>query len=298
MIGSLAKHLSCGALVLTGLLLGACPSSAYADEPGAMSTADARVMAFRFARALESQGLPSEATHEYLAVLWLSGGRRDSLSLQAAEGVARSYAISGRFQETLQWGRNPSIAKWEPCERAGVDLEVARAMIRLGSTKDALQQAERLAKACPTNPAMSSAAGYLAGVARFRLGDWRSARNQFEALARDSVLGTEAARNLEVLNEAERFPLKSPRTAAWLGIVPGAGYWYAGFPKTAISALIVNALFAQATREAFRRDQDTLGWFMGVFTLSWYSGSIYGSAGSAVRYNAYHQDRFFDRIDY
>lgn len=257
-----------------------------------------REAAFRFARALEAQGLPAEATHEYLAVIWLSGNVRDSLCLEAAEGVARSYATAGRFREAVQWGRNPVMANWPHCDRSGVDIEVARSMLSLGAARDARQQAELVLEGCPSPGPRRSEATYLAGVASFRLGDWPAARSRFADLQGDPLRGRDAALNLNVLGEAESFAVKSPTTAAWLGVIPGAGYWYAGFPKTAISALIVNALFAQATREAFRRDQNTLGWFMGVFTLSWYSGSIYGSAGSATRYNSYHQDRFYDRIDY
>ena len=83
-----------------------------------------------------------------------------------------------------------------------------------------------------------------------------------------------------------------------MGVFPGGGYFYSGFRQTGISALIVNLVFAEAAREAFRHDQPTLGGFLTAFGASWYAGSIYGSGKTAERYNDDYRDRFVERFAY
>jgi hypothetical protein len=101
-----------------------------------------------------------------------------------------------------------------------------------------------------------------------------------------------------IAEEARDGPWKRPGLAAALGIVPGLGYLYTGHTQTAIASLIVNGVFVGATWQAFREDQDVLGGFLAVFSLSWYAGNIYGAAHSADRANSHLQQRYWERLRY
>ncbi|MEY4004245.1 MAG: hypothetical protein RLZZ221_341 [Verrucomicrobiota bacterium] len=253
-----------------------------------------------FARHLESIGQPAAAAQEYLRSLWLGGDLDDSLGVQAAEGIARAYFMAGEYEATIRWSRNPALSDWSTCSRLGIEWMAARASLRMSAAPQALDILTSQAADSCTNLSTEDRARwtYLQAVAYAHHRDWDSALQRFSAVPSAAVTGASAQQGARIAQEALAFEPKSPNRASWLGIVPGAGYIYAGFPKSGISALIVNAVFAQATREAFRHDQNTLGWFMGVLTASWYVGSIYGSGASANRYNEYHQDAFLKRLSY
>jgi hypothetical protein len=79
---------------------------------------------------------------------------------------------------------------------------------------------------------------------------------------------------------------KRPMLASFLsGALPGAGQLYAGQPREAASALLVNAaLFAGLGYAASQENWATVG-VLGFFGLGFYSGNIYGAADAAVRHN-------------
>lgn len=241
--------------------------------------------------------MPQEATHEYLRCLWLGDGAPDSLGRFAAEGVARTYLTSGRFDEALHWPRSGYITNWTPCARFPIELMSVRASLRLGRPAFAAQQLRDIAPTpdCRTD---RDTYFYLRGIASANELRWSDALVDFANIPDSSALLTELQRAKALAEQGARLRSKSPSLAAWLGVVPGAGYWYAGFPKSAFSALIVNAIFVQSTREAFHRDQNTLGGFLAVFSASWYAGSVYGSHASTQKYNAYHQQQILQQFEY
>lgn len=82
------------------------------------------------------------------------------------------------------------------------------------------------------------------------------------------------------------FQMKSPTKAQTLqAIVPGAGYWYVGLKKSAITSFVINALFIAATAELAHRGY----WAPALITLSletgWYFGGINGAGLAANEYN-------------
>ncbi|MBU1319434.1 MAG: hypothetical protein KKH67_09605, partial [candidate division Zixibacteria bacterium] len=83
----------------------------------------------------------------------------------------------------------------------------------------------------------------------------------------------------------KNLPYKSPTFAGMLAAIPGLGYLYDGYPKTALSSFIVNGLFFWGTYQAFDNRDYGLGALMGIFSFGWYTGNIYGSVISASRRN-------------
>lgn len=79
---------------------------------------------------------------------------------------------------------------------------------------------------------------------------------------------------------------KSPEKARFLNaVLPGAGYYYVGQTKTAITAFIVNALFIYAAYEFFDRGYVAAGIITTSFEMGWYFGGINGAGLAANEIN-------------
>lgn len=79
---------------------------------------------------------------------------------------------------------------------------------------------------------------------------------------------------------------KRPGVASFLsGALPGAGQLYAGQPREAASAFLVNALFFTGMAYAAREEAWPAFGVLAFFGLGFYSGNIYGAADAALRHN-------------
>lgn len=83
--------------------------------------------------------------------------------------------------------------------------------------------------------------------------------------------------------EAER---KSVSKAQMLNaVLPGAGYFYVGQKKSALTALLINSLFIAASYEFFHHGYVAAGIITAGFEAGWYFGGIYGAGEEARYYN-------------
>lgn len=79
---------------------------------------------------------------------------------------------------------------------------------------------------------------------------------------------------------------KSPDKARRLNMVlPGAGYYYVGQHKTAVTAFLINALFILASYECFRHGYPAAGIITASLESGWYLGGINGAGIAAQEYN-------------
>lgn len=78
---------------------------------------------------------------------------------------------------------------------------------------------------------------------------------------------------------------KSMVVGGLLGLVPGLGYAYSGEYANALRSLILNALCIWGTVEFADREQWGGVAVVGFAGVTFYSGSIYGGADAAARYN-------------
>jgi len=78
---------------------------------------------------------------------------------------------------------------------------------------------------------------------------------------------------------------KSPVIGGLLGLVPGLGYAYSGEYANALRSLIMNGLCIWGLVEFADREQWGGVAVVGFAGITFYSGSIYGGADAAVRYN-------------
>lgn len=73
-------------------------------------------------------------------------------------------------------------------------------------------------------------------------------------------------------------------------ILPGAGYFYVGQKKTALTSFIINALFIAASYQLFERGYIPAAIITTSLELGWYFGGINGAGLAAKEYN----DRLYE----
>lgn len=79
---------------------------------------------------------------------------------------------------------------------------------------------------------------------------------------------------------------KSPRTARISNaIVPGAGYWYVGQKKSAVTSFLINTLFTAAAYQFFHQGYPAAGAIVASMEMGWYLGGIHGAGLEAEYYN-------------
>lgn len=79
---------------------------------------------------------------------------------------------------------------------------------------------------------------------------------------------------------------KSPRKARLLNaILPGAGYYYVGQRRSALTSFIINALFTAASYQFFHRGYIAAGAITTSLEMGWYFGGINGAGIEAQEFN-------------
>ena len=90
---------------------------------------------------------------------------------------------------------------------------------------------------------------------------------------------------------------KSPRIGGLLGLVPGLGYAYSGEYANALRSLMLNGIFLFAMADTAADDEWGAFTAAAFFELTWYTGSVYGGADAAHRYNRDRLQDCVERID-
>lgn len=79
---------------------------------------------------------------------------------------------------------------------------------------------------------------------------------------------------------------KSPKKARLLNaVLPGAGYYYVGQTRSAMTSFIINALFTAAAYQFFRNGYPAAGAITASIEAGWYLGGINGAGIEAQEFN-------------
>lgn len=79
---------------------------------------------------------------------------------------------------------------------------------------------------------------------------------------------------------------KSPKKARILNaVLPGAGYYYVGQRRSAMTSFIINTLFTAAAYQFFRRGYPAAGAITASLEMGWYVGGINGAGIEAHEFN-------------
>ncbi len=202
-------------------------------------------------------------------------------------------------------------------------LHAAHAYLQAGQSNDAeamLQQAEQRIHAHPALPVLHAEAAVLQNDLQAALYFLDAipiqtnstlaafaARRSAELLlrsgktvdAQDRLARSpfDEAQSLLALDAYAFAPKKSPAVGGWLGLIPGAGYWYSGEIANGFRSLLLNSLFIFGMAQTAQDDQWGAFAVISFFELTWYSGSIYGGVDAAHRYNRNQLEKCVDQLN-
>jgi len=142
-------------------------------------------------------------------------------------------------------------------------------------------------------PELQDEARHRLGLSLMRLNKWDEASEAFSAVSKTPSFASLSHSAAKVSPHGKNLPQWSPRTAALLSIpIPGLGYAYARQPRSAVAAFVTNALFIWGTVSAAKKGATGVAMVMGLFSLGWYGGGIYGSGAAAARASQNVKDKF------
>jgi tetratricopeptide (TPR) repeat protein len=168
-------------------------------------------------------------------------------------------------------------------------LLIAEAYLRTDASQQALTTLQNLALETRT-PRIRAEAYYRMGWIYLSSHAWDRAIQSFEKIEPAYQDRYQLAQLRQGIERARATPLKNPQMAGLLAALPGAGYLYLGRYRDALIAFVLNGACMYGTYEAFNNDLNALGGILAVASLTFYSGSIYGSISGAHKYNdAAHQ---------
>jgi len=230
--------------------------------------------ALRLAEELAEAGNHAAAALEY---------RREAMSAPSpvVKGslywmASYEYSLAGRFEQADRMAGE--------VEDTTAELDAEVYLLRAHTSRlrrrprEAVFYLESLTQPDQPDPVRQVASRQLA-VTRLQLEDYKGARS---ALREINITGGEA---LDAIANYESGKDKSPVVGGLLGLVPGLGYAHSGEYGNALRSLIMNGLCIWGIVEFAEREQWGGVAVTGFAGITFYSGSIYGGADAAVRYN-------------
>ena len=214
------------------------------------------------------------AISSYKRALILMPKNQYSLRLQAEYSLAYCYYLGRRypeFLETVEFGPLMNVPETFPPFR---DLAVM--------LFDAYEQTEQKERACRIHKMMQTVdpatADQLSLYSNLKAGNLSCAMPQITSnTCSDTMLPY-----LSVYQAGKKSVSKAQLLNA---VLPGAGYYYVGQQKSAVTSFLLNALFIAATVQFAERGYVPAAIITGSFELGWYVGGINGAGLAAKEYN-------------
>jgi len=249
---------------------------------------------FNFADELHKNGEYYRAITEYQRyIFYYPGGYRSN---QACIQVSRCLLEGGKPFEAVEWGKKarPQIPKGR--YSAELNLLTGRGYLLLDNYKEARTVLAEGIQDADTIPDFADEGRFLVGISYIYEEQWGGASKAFSSVSPSSPFYERANKYSTEAKTGVNLHFKNTTLATTLSIVPGLGYLYSGERGTAMASFIVNGLFGWGTYEAFRKKEYGIGVVIGLFSLGWYTGNIYGGSASAARYNDRIKKDFKDKF--
>lgn len=236
------------------------------------------------------------AIGEYRRYLYLTRGQ-GSAAARVAMAIGEAYLRGGQLDAAASQYESVAEHATDPLLRSMALLSAGRAAL---INEKPMLAAARLAEARSTAvdmPEIINEATFLLGWARFARKDWNGARAAFYNAANSTgPRAAVAATLVKRLDERGDFSRKDPLVAGALSLIPGVGHMYLGMWNVGIAALTWNALFAFATGWSIATGQWGVAAVLGVFEMSWFSGTMFGALNGAMRYNHDVEQNWIDEV--
>lgn len=187
--------------------------------------------------------------------------------LQIEYSILECYYFGGKYQEVIETFEKSHLMNVKPDFQAFTQL--------LTILYDSYDQLGLHDKACRILKVIEKGNGELA----LRL-------NKYKAIKEADFIALNSMDLKEEFLIPYELETKSVRKAKLLNaILPGAGYYYIGQKKSAITAFIVNSLFTLASYQFFQKGYIAAGAITASFEAGWYLGAINGAGLEASEYN-------------
>lgn len=244
-----------------------------------------------FASFLMQEGEYYRAITEFNRVLYLSGTDDQESRSAAILGVGQALHAGRQYERAGEW-------LWQHLEALSAAGRLADGVALMSRSFLDGNAGSRLLVLTGEQTFPAQEVSLYRSLALANIGRWEDAYAGFRDISEQSQYGSLASFDADMAHRAVNATWKSPKLAGWLGIIPGLGYAYADHKQTAAASFIVNTVFWIATYQAFRTDQNVLGGLLTAFSVSWYSGNIYGSVQAAKRYNTRLQNELWSTLRY
>jgi predicted negative regulator of RcsB-dependent stress response len=268
------------------ILVQAGQSALAADDPAEKS--------LKFAEALFSEHDYYRAITEYKRFLFFNPDSARAAWVRLR--IGQSYLAGGKFDAARHVFNQLANSAPEARLKSWAMFAKARALYLQDRYAQADQILDDMLKMDISNELRGNIY-YLTGCTQVKAATFKDARLAFEKVAGGHGLAQPAAWLSKKMVEADDLPSKSPALAGILSLIPGLGHVYLGEYSIAITAFVWNGLFGYATYDAFRRKNYGIGAVLATMELLWYSGTIYGAASGAERFNRDARLNFLDELE-
>ncbi len=235
---------------------------------------------YEFAFSLQSDGLFNDAIKEYKR--FLSYYPKAELKQKACLNLFDCYYLKDDFIAALSWGGYLLENDDEIDKNDQLMYNMCLASLNLSNYPKARYYSNMISS---TFNNYDQKAKMITGLSYVYQQNWVEAANEFNKVDSASPYHANALECSKLSWQGEKLSYKNPSLAGIMAIIPGLGYLYDGYPKTAFSSLLINSLFLWGTYAAFDDENYGLGAVLGIFSFGWYTGNIYGSIVSAKRMN-------------
>ena len=137
---------------------------------------------------------------------------------------------------------------------------------------------------------------YKQGWIYLEMDEWEKAQASFGAITPKNKDAYRLKQLSHDINKRQSLKGKSPTTAGWLAVIPGAGHLYCERYRDALIAFLLNGAMIYAAYEAFDHENEGLGGLICFFEAGLYSGNIYSAVNSAHKYNRKQKRDFFQYL--
>jgi tetratricopeptide (TPR) repeat protein len=132
---------------------------------------------------------------------------------------------------------------------------------------------------------------YYLGWLYLEIGSFKEAQSAFALISKNKT-DFQTEKLNERIADSESIRRKSPVTAGFLSMFPGAGYLYCNRYRDAGVSFLITGATAVGAYECFDKELYALGGILSLASLGFYAGSIYGSITSAHKFNTMEQKEF------
>ncbi|MCJ7645994.1 tetratricopeptide repeat protein [bacterium] len=208
--------------------------------------------------------------------------------------IAESYFYGERYTEAISWSRKMLEATMQPEFLVRARILAGDSYFKLGNYKSAMENYSAVLEPGEIDRHYLDLSHMKLGLCLLYEENWRDASSEFAKVNANSSYFEKAQLFSKNALQGSNLKRKSRSLAGVLSVIPGLGYVYTGNYQTGIASFVVNSLLIWGTYNSFSKGNKGVGFTLGFFGFGFYSGNIYGSINSAVKYNERQKADFLD----